>query len=415
MVHQMDVKTAYLNAPIDCELYVEQPEGYVKTNEQGEKLVWKLRKSLYGLKQSGRNWNNLLHSHLIADGFTQSLVDTCVYVKNSHDENEMCIVLVWVDDIVLVTKSEVAMTNMKKSLSKHFHMKDLGPISWFLGIEFEHEKDSISMGQAQYINKLLKKFNMESCKPKQTACDMNINKLLSQTHDDTGSVKTNPKQYKEIVGSLIYIMTATRPDLCFVVTKLSQYLSMPSDRHMIVAKHVLRYLKATIQQKLTFRKAVDNLSLSSFCDSDWGNSEDRKSITGYCFTLSREGPLISWKSKKQQSVALSSCEAEYMAMSSATQEGKFLLALINDMNIDLHVHDFTLNCDNQGAIALSKNPVHHQRSKHIDIRYHFVRDEISNGLMKVQYVPSEENLADVFTKPVSKVKMQKFKTLLLGD
>ncbi|KAK3716453.1 hypothetical protein RRG08_057376 [Elysia crispata] len=155
MVHQMDVKTAYLNAPIDCELYVEQPEGYVKTNEQGEKLVWKLRKSLYhGLKQSGRNWNNLLHSHLIADGFTQLLVDTCVYVKNSHDENEMCIVLVWVDDIVLVTKSEVAMTNMKKSLSKHFHMKDLGPISWFLGIEFEHEKDSISMGQAQYINKL---------------------------------------------------------------------------------------------------------------------------------------------------------------------------------------------------------------------------------------------------------------------
>ena len=415
MIHQMDVKTAYLNAPIDCELYVEKPEGYVKTNEQGEKLVWKLRKSLYGLKQSGRNWNNLLHSHLIADGFTQSLVDTCVYVKNSHDENEMCIVLVWVDDILLVTKSEVAMTNIKKSLSKHFHMKDLGPISWFLGIEFEHEKDSISMGQAQYINKLLKKFNMESCKPKQTACDMNINKLLSQTHDDTGSVKTNPKQYREIVGSLIYIMTATRSDLCFVVTKLSQYLSMPRDRHMIVAKHVLRYLKATIQQKLTFWKSVDNLSLSSFCDSDWGSSEDRKSITGYCFTLSREVPLISWKSKKQQSVALSSCEAECMALSSATQEGKFLLALINDMNIDLHVHDFTLNCDNQGAIALSKNPAHHQRSKHIDIRYHFVRDEISNGLMKVQYVPCEENLADVFTKPVSKVKMQKLKTLLIGD
>ncbi|KAK3716452.1 hypothetical protein RRG08_057375 [Elysia crispata] len=210
-------------------------------------------------------------------------------------------------------------------------------------------------------------------------------------------------------------MTATRPDLCFVVTKLSQYLTIPSDRHMIVAKHVLRYLKVTIQQKLTFRKSVDNLSLSSFCDSDWGNSEDRKSITGYCFTLSRKGPLISWKSKKQQSVALSSCEAEYMAMSSATQEGKFLLALINDMNIDLHVHDFTLNCDNQGAIALSKNPVHHQRSKHIDIRYHFVRNEISNGLMKVQYVPSEENPADVFTKPVSEVKLQKFKTLLMGN
>ena len=227
----------------------------------------------------------------------------------------------------------------------------------------------------------------------------------------TESVKI--ERYREIVGSLIYIMTATRPDLCFIVTKLSQYLSMPDDTHMIIAKHVLRYLKATTFERLSFRKSVDNLSLSSFCDSDWGNSQDRKSITGYCFTLSNEGPLISWKSKKQQSVALSSCEAEYMAMSSATQEGKLLIALINDMNVNLH--DFTLNCDNQGAIALSRNPVHHQRSKHIDIRYHFIRDEILKGHMKVQYVPFEENPADVFTKPVSRFKVQKFKSLLMGD
>ena len=270
------------------------------------------------------------------------------------------------------------------------------------------------MSQAQYINKLLKKFNMEDSKPKQTVCDMNVNKLLGQTREtDKKTESMKIERYREIVGSLIYIMTATRPDLCFIVTKLSQYLSMPDDTHMIIAKHVLRYLKATTFERLTFRKSVDNLSLSSFCDSDWGNSQDRKSITGYCFTLSNEGPLISWKSKKQQSVALSSCEAEYMAMSSATQEGKFLIALINDMNVNLH--DFTLNCDNQGAIALSKNPVHHQRSKHIDIRYHFIRDEILKGHMKVQYVPSEENPADVFTKPVSRFKVQKFKSLLMGN
>ena len=161
-------------------MYVEQPEGYVKTNEQGEKLVWKLKKSLYGLKQSGRNWNNLLHSHLTVTDLSsvQSLFETCAYVKNSNNANEMCIVLVWVDDILLVTKSEIAMANMKESFSKNFHKKDLGPISWFLGIEFKHEKNFISMSQAQYINRLLKKFNMEDCKPKQTVCDINVNKLL---------------------------------------------------------------------------------------------------------------------------------------------------------------------------------------------------------------------------------------------
>ncbi|GFO13970.1 retrovirus-related pol polyprotein from transposon tnt 1-94 [Plakobranchus ocellatus] len=268
------------------------------------------------LKQSGRNWNNLLHSHLIADGFVQSLVDTCVYFKETDDPNETCTILVWVDDILLSSKSETVMTNIKKSLSKHFHMKDLGPISWFLGIELKNEKGSISMSQGQYIENLLQKFKMENSKPKQTACDMNVNRTLAgDKQTETGQTNENiqSKHYREIVGSLIYIMTSTRPDICFIVTKLSQYLSNADELYMILAKHVLRYLKATKDQRLIFRKSVDNLTLSGFSDSDWGNSGDRKSITGYCFKLSKEGPLISWKSKKQQSVALSSCEAEYMA------------------------------------------------------------------------------------------------------
>ncbi|GFO29533.1 transposon ty1-lr3 Gag-Pol polyprotein [Plakobranchus ocellatus] len=285
MVHQMDVKTAYLNAPIDCELYVQQPEGYEKTNDKGEKLVWKLKKSHYGLKQSGRNWNNLLHSHLIADGFVQSLVDTCVYFKETNDPNETCTILVWVDDILLSSKSETVMTNIKKSFSKHFHMKDLGPTSWFLGIELKNEKDSISMSQGQYIEKLLQKFKMENSKPKQTACDINVNRTLAgDKQTKTGQTNENiqSKHYREIVESLICIMTSTRPDICFIVTKLSQYLSNADELHMILAKHVLR-------------------------------------------------------------------------------------------------------------------------------------DEISKGHMKVQYVPSEENPADVFTKPVSKVKTQSFRSLLMGD
>ena len=406
LVHQMDVKSAYLNAPIDCEIYVQQPKGYEKNNENGKPLVYKLKKSLYGLKQSGRNWNNVLHTYLINQGFKQSLSDPCVYTN--HLPDLMCIMVVWVDDIIIAASGDDYMNSVKNALKEKFKMKDLGKIGIFLGIEFSHENNIITMSQSKYFTKLLDRYGMSECKPKYSPCDPNMNKICAESADPV-----NPRLYREIVGGLIYAMIATRPDLCFAVTKLSQYMSNPSKNHMFMAKHVLRYLKGTLYEKLAFKPIKDDFKLMGFCDADWANSEDRRSITGYGFEVNTEGPLLSWKSKRQHTVALSTCEAEYMSLAAATQEGIFLKSLIRDMT-GKNVDTFTLYCDNQGSLALAKNPVHHQRSKHIDIRYHFVRDEVKTGSVELFYVPSDQNVADIFTKPINAAKNQKFRSLIMG-
>jgi hypothetical protein len=217
----------------------------------------------------------------------------------------------------------------------------------------------------------------------------------------------DPKLYREIVGSLIYLMTCTRPDLCFVVTKLSQFLAKPTNALLNLSKFVLKYLKGTVDHGLKFVKSEKPKNPIGFCDSDWGSSLDRKSISGYCFRLSDNSSLISWKSKKQSTVALSTCKAEYIALTHAVQEGNFLRQLLADMQgrTDIHIDLFV---DNKGAIDLAKNPVHHQRSKHIDIRYHYVRSQIQDGSVILHYVPSENNIADMFTKPVTKANLKRF-------
>jgi len=395
IVHQMDVKTAYLNAPIDCELYVQQPEGYDVSDKGDDKLVWKLRKSLYGLKQSGRNWNNLLHSHLCDEGFEQSDADPCVYCKTSDHGRVM--IIFWVDDIIVAASNEQLLNDVKKSLSSKFQMKDLGELRWFLGIEFSKHDGCITMSQKQYCQKILKKFGMENCKPRKSPCDEGIDK-----EPDTSVILEDPRLYREIVGSLIYAMTATRPDLSYVVTKLSQKMANPSEQDMSVAKGVLRYLKGTLDHVLTFRRA-DCVQLQGHCDSDWASSySDRKSISAYVFKLSENSGLVSWKTKKQNIVALSSCEAEYISLSMCVQEAMFLMKLVTFMceirNADECVK---IGVDNQGAIALARNPINQQRSKHIDVRYHFLRNAVANGVVELHYVPSSENVADVLTKPVT--------------
>ena len=402
-LHQMDVKAAYLNAPIDCLIFVEQPEGFAVSNKNGEKLVLRLNKSLYGLKQSGRNWNHTLHVYLTDNGFQRSINEPCFYFN--HADNVY--LLIWVDDL-LISATTNTLNDVKQTLENKFKMKDLGKVSLFLGIEFEHEIDKMTLSQAKYINKILHRFGMQDCKPKYTPCEMNPH--VSNTtplNDDESTL------YRQIVGALIYVMVATRPDISFIVTKLSQYMSCPLHSHMTMAKHVLRYLRGTIDEKLCFPKSIESIEVKGFCDADWGNDNDRKSITGYCFKINESGPMISWKSRKQPTVALSSCEAEYMSLTSATQEGKYLLSMLNEI-LNLEQTKFTLFCDNQSAISLAKNPVKHSRSKHIDIRFHFIRNEIENDSLAILYVPTDENVSDIFTKPMSKIKLQKFKSILFG-
>ena len=313
VVHQMDVKAAYLNAPIDCDIYVEQPKGYEKVGKNGEKLVCKLNKSLYGLKQS------------------------------------------------------------------------------------------------RYIEKILEKFGMDSCKPKATPAIVGLDKFI----DMESPALEDPNLYRQIVGSLIYTMTGTRPDLCHIVTRLSQYMSKPTVATLNAAKHVLRYLKKTSSFSLKFKRVDHPLELIEFSDSDWGGSvSDRKSISGYGFQLCKTGPLVSWKSKKQQTVALSTCEAEYTALAETIQEGKFLKQLCVDLGIIEVSKSILVNAGNQGTIKLAKNPAFHKRSKHIDVKYHFIRSEVQQGTVSIRYIASEDNLADIFTKPVSRVRLDKFKPFI---
>ena len=218
-----------------------------------------------------------------------------------------------------------------------------------------------------------------------------------------------------MVGSLIYGMTCTRPDLSWAVTKLSQHLEKPLHSDLVMLKHVFRYISGTLDYKLQFTKTKNGLKLIGYCDADWASSaEDRRSTSGYCFALNECGSSISWRSKRQNTVALSSCESEYMALTLASQEAIYLASLLQELLGSSSRETVKIFADNQGAISLTKNPVHHSRSKHIDIKYHYIRENVTNKNIDIVYVPSEHNVADIMTKSLAKVKLRKFVSMLFG-
>ena len=369
-----------------------------------------MKKSLYGLKQSGRNWNIVLSQFFISKGFQQSKVDVCLFTLN--DGTGVTFVVVWVDDMLMAANSERLLTKWKNTLKDEFQMKDLGRISYFLGIQFKQTKDSITMNQSFYLKNVLARFKMSNCKPRNTPCEANLNAY--ERNDGSRREEGMNENYREIVGSLVYAMTCTRPDLAWVVTKLSQHLEQPNDIDWMTIKHVLRYIQGTYDKQMIFTKSRNGLTLTGHSDSDWAASrDDRRSTTGYTFSLNQEGPVIVWKSKKQKTVALSSCEAEYMAISHATQELLFIKMLCKDFGIEIET-PINVYGDNQGSMDMIRNPSSNERSKHIDIRHHFVREKYSSGLINVTYKDTNENIADLFTKPATRQKLEKFIRMLFG-
>lgn len=407
ILHQMDVKTAYLHAPIDFEIYMNQPEGYEVTSENGDMLVCKLKKSLYGLKQSGRNWNKVLHDCLIENQFIQNQADHCVYTRET--DGQKVFILIWVDDIIIATSDENIMTDVKEMLTLKFKMKDLGKLRHFLGIDFEQSDHCVKMSQKRYVENILERFNMQVCKPRATPCEAKLN------YTDNIETMCDVRKYREAVGSLLYLSTCIRLDLSFVVSKLSQYFSEPTEEQWSTVKHVLRYLKGTSDKQLFYRKCDQPLGLHAFSDANWAeDTSDRRSTSGYCVSLSQGGPLISWKTKKQATVALSTCEAEYMALAATLQECLYLVQLLQCVD-GFHYMQPKIFEDNQGTITLAKNPVKRQRSKHVDIKYHFVRSTINDGKMILEYCPTEHMVADVMTKPATKLKLNNFEKIMFGE
>ena len=398
-LHQVDVTTAFLNGTLEEEVFMKQPEGFVVPGS--EELVCRLKKSIYGLKQSPRCWNLALDSKLKEIGFSQSSHDPCIYHRN--ERGNMLIVGVYVDDIILAG-NESSIQRVKAALASAFDIKDLGKLNYFLGIKIERNlNNSIWIGQPAYIENLLVTLGMQDCKPVKTPVSAG-NKLVKATEQDEC---IDQRQYQSAVGSLMYLAVSTRPDISYSVGSLARFNSKPTKEHWVALKRVLRYLKGTKDLGILYSKAEKD-SCIGYTDADWaGDQDDRKSISGYVFLLS--GGAISWESQKQRCVALSTAEAEYVAMSTATQEAIWLRQLIAEITSSEETPILVYE-DNQSAIAIARNPQFHGRTKHIDIRHHYVREEISKGTVTIQYCPSCDMAADILTKglgsdPFSKLRL----------
>ena len=399
LIHQMDVVTAFLNGRLDEEIYMAQPDGYVEAGK--EHLVCKLGKSIYGLKQSPRCWNRAFSEYLESIGFEQSAADPCVYIRISEP---MAIIAVYVDDLILITKPEDVMQKLKKDLATSFKMKDLGKLHYCLGVCIEQDEDQkcLWLHQKQYLLDLIVKHGLTEANTVSTPADLNV-KLEK---DDGVSKSVDPTTYQSIIGGLMYAATATRPDISYSVSMLSKFNSSPSEAHLTAAKRIIRYLKGTVNLGLKYCKSEEG-QLIGYADADWaGDLDDRHSTSGNVFLMA--GGAISWMSKKQATVALSTSEAEYVALSSATQEAVWLRRLLTDLKATPRELTVLME-DNQGAIAIARNPVSHARTKHIDIRYHYVREALQEDTIDLCYCPTEEMVADLLTKPLSKGKFEKLR------
>ena len=296
------------------------------------------------------------------------------------------------------------MVHLKNCLAAQFKMKDMGPLHYLLGITVVQGEDCISIHQKQYILRLVKRFRMEDAKPVSTPADISV-KL---TKDDGVSKEVDSTEYQSLVGSLLYAAIATRPDISQAIGAASKFCSSPTQVHVTAAKRILRYLKSTADTVLTYCKS-SGVSLVGYSDADWaGDLDTRRSISGTLFLMS-EG-AVSWTSKIQSAVALSSSEAEYIALSMATQEATWMQKLLNDLHAC--VRPVKIMEDNQGAIAIAKNPVAHGRTKHINIRFHYVRQAIEEGNIELEYCPTEVMIADIFTKPLSKQRFERLRQMM---
>jgi len=405
-VSQLDVSNAFLHGELQEEIYMALPLGYthygckitpsdsvpggVHKPTTGEK-VCKLLKALYGLKQAPRQWFTKLTSSLKAYGFQQSRADYTLFTKLCAT-GDFLTVLIYVDDMILTASSTNALAELKTYLQSQFHMKDLGSLTYFLGLEVTSSSKGFFLCQKKYTQDLLQEMHMLHSKP--LSLPMGSHVKLTKYE---GRKLHSPDTYRRLVGKLIYL-TITRPDISFAVQVLSQFMHEPTETHMAAAKHVLRYLNATPAQGILL-SSCSSLSLSGYCDSDWGSCCDsRKSTTGFCVLLGASP--ISWKVKKQSVVARSSAEAEYRAMASTCCEIVWLLALLKDLGLT-HLSPVTLYCDNQAALHISANPVFHERTKHIEVDCHYIRDQLLANIIQPTYVSSHDQLADIFTKPLS--------------
>ena len=391
-VHHMDVKSAFLNGDLEEEVYVIQPPGFEIKGE--EHKVLKLHKALYGLRQAPRAWNSKLDKSMRTLGFERCSLEHAVYMRNQGKGN--LIVGVYVDDLIITGECVQDINKFKSQMEKLFSMSDLGLLSYYLGIEVCQNSQGITLNQSAYAKKVLDKCGMKDCNPSQIPMEPRLKLSKEST-----SPPVDTTLYRSIVGSLRYLLH-TRPDLAFSVGMVSRYMEKPTTEHMAAVKHILRYVKGTLNLGCVYEKKEGSLELIGYSDSDLaGDTNDRKSTTGLIFFLGSNP--ISWCSQKRKVVALSSCEAEYIAACAAACQGVWLGRLLAEL-LKTEVKKVFLKIDNQSAIALSKNSVYHERSKHIDTRFHYIRDCVESGMIEIEHVCTEDQRADILKKSLARLK-----------
>ena len=409
-IEQVDIKSAYLNGHLDEEIFMRQPEGFKVPGR--ETWVLRLFKALYGLKQAGRVWNKLLNQSLLSLGFSRCQSDPCVYIRN--DDKGKAIIAVHVDDMLLATTQGGEMQRVKAQLhTLPFEIAELGEPDRMLGVTIARDRRArtISLSQSVYISKVLSRFNMTDANPISTPLDINVHLSKDQcpaSPEEEAEMSQIP--YATAIGALMYAALATRPDIAYAVQHLSQFSSNPGPAHWTAVKRVFRYLKHSEHLALVYTGHKGDSAPTGYSDADWGsNVSDRRSTSGFVYFLSNAA--VTWSSKKQPTVALSSAEAEYMALAHAAKEAIWLWTLLSELGYPVsspsHIH-----CDNHSTITLAKDPTFHARSKHIDIHHHFIRDHIENQNLITPYVATDDNVADILTKGLARPKHESFVRIL---
>eukprot|EP00253_Pinus_taeda_P012236 PITA_12236 len=393
-VHQMDVKHGDLHEEIN----MEQPIGFIQTDSS---LVCRLKKSLYGLKQAPRAWYAEMDSFLLESGFSRCHSDHTVYTKK--EGKSLIILVLYVDDLIRTGSDPNLINHVKSSLKKKFEMTDLGHLHYFLGLQVLQSKEGIFLSQSKYACHLLRFFHMEDCKPAPSPFQSGVKLSVTCT-----SPEVDATLYCQLVGKLLYL-THTRLDLSFVVGFVARFMQTPHESHWKAAKRILRYVHGTVWFGIHYSAEASPL-LVGFTDSDWASDpDDQKSTAGYVFTLG-SGP-ITWACKKQAAISLSSAEGEYRGAVEASKEALWLRQILSEFGFEQQ-HPTTLWCDNQSAIQLCKDPVQHQRRKHIELHMHFIRKLIHDHVLEVQYCSTDDQVADIFTKALTESKFTKLRYML---
>ncbi|GJZ86559.1 retrovirus-related pol polyprotein from transposon TNT 1-94 [Tanacetum coccineum] len=392
VVYQMDVKTAFLNGNPREDVYVSQPDGFVDKDNPNH--VYKLKKALYGLKQAPRAWYDMLSSFLISQDFSKGSVDPTLFIR--RDGKELLLVQIYVDDIIFVASTPELCDLFSKIMCSKFKMSMMGKISFFLGLQISQSPRGIFINQSKYALESLKKYGFDSCDPVDTPM---VEK--SKLDEDKEGKAVDPSHYCGMIGTLLYL-TASRPDLQFAICMCARYQARPTEKHLNAVKRIFRYLKGTVHRGLWYPKD-SSIALTAFADADHAGCQDtRRSTSGSMQLLGDR--LVSWSSKRQKSAAISSTEAEYIALSGYCAQILWMRSQLTDYGFGFN--KIPMYYDNKSAIALCCNNVQHSRSKHIDIIFHFIKEHVENGVIELYFVNTEYQLADIFTKALGRNRIE---------